>query len=326
MSALALGYRIMGSPFNERRVVHAGRAFAAYAECAAGARVDEEAYLSAFQFGSEFNNYVSAHGSTRAFAGPCYAEWMHFDFDSEGNLQPALDDARCVAVRLHTDLGIGGDDVLTYFSGNKGFHVDVPTAAWRPQPSVEFNLVVREMTTQFADSLQVTIDTSIYDKLRAFRAPNSRHPKSGLYKRRLTVKELLNLSIDRIRDMAREPEPFDLPVIERVSKRAQAAWETAEARVRQRAANRIACASGSHPTRLTRDTIEFIREGAPNHTRAIRLFRSAANLAEFNCPDNLAFALLEESARDCGLTPSEVRKQITDGLNHARNQQEAKHA
>ncbi len=54
----------------------------------------------------------------------------------------------------------------------------------------------------------------------------------------------------------------------------------------------------------------------------MRLFRAAANLAEFDGPPALAHALLTEAALDSGLTPSETRCAIDGGLAHARRQRD----
>jgi hypothetical protein len=316
---LPLGFRILGALFGERRVVAADRAFTAYSRCAVEAGVETEAYLSAFQFDRDFQDYVNANNSTRSYAGACEAAWLYWDIDNGRDLEHALTDARCLVLRLNDDLGVAPEELLIFFSGAKGFHIGVPTALWVPWPSADFHMVVREMATTFANSIGIKIDSSIYDKLRAFRAPNSRHPRTGLHKRRLSPDELLNMSLDAIRALAREPAPFDVPVVTRTAERAVGAWHQAGICVQKRASIRpVAMGSAAINSRLTRDTIEFIKNGAVNGERALRLFRAAANLAELGCTDALAFALLEDPARDTGLTPSEVKKQITDGLAHAR--------
>ena len=78
--------------------------------------------------------------------------------------------------------------------------------------------------------------------------------------------------------------------------------------------------------KLNRLTFEFIRGGtAPGGSgddvttgegRHRRLFSAAANLAEFGCPPEFAYALLTEPGLDCGLTPADVRRQIDCGLKH----------
>jgi hypothetical protein len=74
--------------------------------------------------------------------------------------------------------------------------------------------------------------------------------------------------------------------------------------------------------RLTKTTLMFIQEGATDGERATSLFRSAANLAELDCPTALAHALLTDSALDAGLTPSVTTRQIDCGLAHGRRQGE----
>jgi hypothetical protein len=75
------------------------------------------------------------------------------------------------------------------------------------------------------------------------------------------------------------------------------------------------------PRKLNALTLAFIRDGAPEGERATRLFQAAANLAELGCPAELAHALRDEAALDSGLTPSETRRQIESGLNHARRRE-----
>ena len=165
--------------------------------------------------------------------------------------------------------------------------------------------------------MQVTIDGGVYDKVRAFRAPNSRHPKTGLHKRALTLDELMRLSVERIQDLAREPLAFDVPAITARSEQAAADWlDAGQAMEREAEANQQRRTSGNGSTRLNRSTLDFIRNGAGNGDRHRLLFSAAANLAEFGCPSELALELLNEAALDSGLSPSEVRRQIDCGLKH----------
>jgi hypothetical protein len=61
--------------------------------------------------------------------------------------------------------------------------------------------------------------------------------------------------------------------------------------------------------------LEFIRRGAAQGDRHRLLYSAARNLADLRCPADLAYALLTESALDSGLPPSDVRRQISCGLN-----------
>jgi len=190
---------------------------------------------------------------------------------------------------------------------------------WGPAPSLIFHKAARRFAEALAAAAGVSIDSGVYDKVRLFRAPNSRHPKTGLHKRRLTFDELMRLSADRIRQLAAAPEPFALPSVSAWNDQAAADWQAAlqavEREAELRAQRRAALEDGV--PRLNRATLEFIRDGAEVGDRHRLLFSAAANLAEFNCPTALAHALLTEAALDSGLPPADVRRQIECGLAHA---------
>jgi hypothetical protein len=311
----------VGPTTGARQPVDAAAALAAYAACDARARVESEAYLSAFAYGQDFLDHLRATGSTRDFNGPCWAPFVWLDLDGP-DLGRALHGARRLAgTALERYPELGDDDLLVSFSGSKGFHFGVPTSLWGPGPSVRFNAVARRFAEGLASSAGVVIDGGVFDKLRLLRAPNTRHPRTGLHKRRLSLDELLYLSLDGILRLAQSPEPFDLPGPAATSDRAAKDWAEAEAatlRAAEDAARRRSARADGTP-RLNRLTMDFIREGAPEGERHRRLFSAAANLAEFGCPPALAHALLTEAGLDSGLPPSDVRRQVECGLEHVNN-------
>lgn len=136
-----------------------------------------------------------------------------------------------------------------------------------------------------------------------------------------TSSELMGLSIDGIRELARQPEPFEIPKPPAKHEQAAKDWTDAATLVRQeteaKAQRRAAVADGT-PS-LNRQTLDFIRDGADTGDRHRLLFSAAANLAEFGCPPALARALLTEAALDSGLSPSDVRRQIECGLAHVKD-------
>lgn len=320
MQAASYGFRIVGSCREARRLVDADAALSAYAACDERAEVTCESYLSAFQFGAEFRSHLELTGSTRGYNGPCWARWLWWDIDrptsSEGDdIDAAVRDARALAAALVDRYRLDGDDLLIFFSGAKGFHVGLPTAIWEAEPSGEFNKVARRFAERVAERLGIAIDAGVYDKVRAFRAPNSRHPKTGRYKRRFSFDELLGLRTAALVDWAAEPEAFDLPKPPATNEQAAADWRDAERDVAQATVAKLGrrAATGAS-ARLNRRTMEFIRSGATAGDRHRLLFSAAANLAEFGCPPALAAELLTESALDSGLSPSDVRRQIQCGL------------
>ncbi len=315
MTACPYGFRIVGNCTNSRRLVDAALALAAYASCDERAEPDRESYLSAFQFGADFRQHLESTGTTKAFAGESWTPWLWCDIDRD-DPQAATNDARRLCSACIERYGMSDDDLLVFLSGSKGYHVGLPTALWQPQPSVMFHRVARRFAEQVADVAGVTIDTGVYDRVRAFRAPNSRHPKTGLHKRRLAVDELMHLGTDAIRKLAQEPAPFDIPNLNGHSEQAETDWQRAAEQVcQQTEAMTERRANGNGNASLNRQTLEFIRDGASVGDRHRLLFSAAANLAEFDCPPSLAHALLTESGRDSGLSPSQVRRQIDCGLN-----------
>jgi hypothetical protein len=323
MTATPHGFWIAGGPHQARVLVCARAAVNGFAACS-GVDANSEHFLSAFTYGAAFREHLEKTGSSRGFDGVCGADWIWWDVDREHDLQAALADTRALCLHLVDSFGVSQDDLLVFFSGSKGFHAGAPTALWNPAPSVGFNAVARRFAESVAQSVPggaVVID-AIYDRVRAFRAPNSRHPKTGLHKRRLTVDELLGLNLDRIRMMAAAPSPFEMPSPTGRSQRLAAAWGAAEAAVaaegeamKTRAAAIVA--SGG-PDSLNRVTLELLRAGMPKGDRHRLLFSAAANLAEFGCPPRLAHALLTEAGLDMGLAPSDVRRQIDCGIEHVR--------
>jgi hypothetical protein len=313
------GFRILGSVAEPRRLVDAATAMAAYVSCDERSEVHREAYLSAFQFGDEMSRYIDpcGNGSTAGYAGPCWSPWLWFDIDRD-SLDAALRDARRLALAIDERFKLADDSLLLFFSGSKGFHVGLPTALWSPEPSPTFHRVCRRFAEAIAEVAGVAIDSGVYDAVRAFRAPNSRHPKTGLRKRRLSFDELLGLSLERIVEFAAEPTPFDLPDVRSNAETAAtlaADWQAAVEQVaKQGEAKSARRAADNGVPMLNRSTMEFICNGAGNGDRHRLLFSAAANLAEFGCPPALAHALLSEGGLDSGLPPKDVRRQIDCGL------------
>ncbi len=314
------GFRVVGPVSETRRLVDAAAAFSAHAACDPQADINAEVYLSAFRFGGDFRNHLSTHGTTKGYVGPCWSPWLWIDIDQPGDPNAALHDARkLVGFILQRYRALNDDDLLTFFSGSKGFHIGIPLAH-NPEPSPSFHLITRRLAEGLATAAGVKIDTAIYDRVRCFRAPNSKHPKTGRHKRRLTQDELFKLTSARIADLAHEPVTFGyLCEVAEPDTELAADWVEATATLQQVRGARAVRADITG-RRLQRDTLEFIRNGAEEGERHTRLFRAAGNLREFNASPELIDALLTEAALDSGLSPSEAARQIRCGIEHADRQ------
>jgi hypothetical protein len=319
----AFAFRIVGSPIGgRRRLVSAPAAYAAYAACDPRCNLETESYLSAFWYGSEFRDYLSKFGGVKNYDGECWSPWLWFDVDREGDLGAAQRDTARLASHLVARYQIAPKDLLIFFSGSKGYHVGCPLS-WQPSPSVRFHLVARYLAERIAGDVGIAIDPAIYAKTQPFRSPNSRHAKTGLHKRRLSLDELSRVTIGEILEAARQPAPFNLgyPITPAPNELLRGRWVEAETEAAQaallpsRPSKTISTeAAAQGEPRLNRATLEFIREGAAEGDRHRLLYSAAANLAEFECPPELAYALLLEPALDSGLSPSDAKRQIDCGL------------
>lgn len=131
-----------------------------------------------------------------------------FDFDHKSNLEEARQDTLTLVNRLH-EYNIPEDCISVTFSGNKGF-------------GVEFNIdkelnpeEVRNITKNLSEDLK-TFDPVIFNASRIIRVPYTRHQDSGLYKMPLAVEELSDLSIEEIKQIAKEeyePEAMDFSTV-----------------------------------------------------------------------------------------------------------------
>jgi len=323
MTDTPLGFRITGPCTGERRLIDWHRAFDAYCSADVPGGPRHEAYLSAFTFGDAFRRHLHATGSTRGYDGPCGASWLWWDIDRADDVEAALGDARTLCVHLGDRFAVADDDLLCFYSGSKGFHVGLPLAGFAPAPGPMFHRVARRFAEHVAERAAIVIDTGVYDRVRAFRAPNSRHPKTGRHKRRLTVDELLHLPASRIVELAAEPGPFDVADLGdgRCGVDLPATWNevagAAQAEAEAQAERRAAVASGDAAARVNRATLDFIRDGASTGDRHRLLFSAAANLTECGAPLHLCRELLTEAALDSGLPPAEVSRQIQCGHEHA---------
>jgi hypothetical protein len=324
MSAPAYGFRVVGHRAGKRRAVDWHAAFSGYAECDPRAEVDREAFLSHFTFGQDFVAYLERERSEKGYNGSCAASWLFWDIDRPDDLALALRDARRLAgAILERYRELDDADLLIFLSGGKGVHLGIPTT-WHPQPSPDFHSVARHFCLSLAEGASVAVDGSIYSKTRLFRAPHSRHPKTGLFKRRLTLDELTLLKPEAVVDLARHPEPFKIPAGPALFVSAADDWATARRDVTLQAEGRPAPRNGEG--RLTAFLRRYLRDGELEaDRRAVSTFRAAAELGELYEGigfDALAHALLTGAALDSGLSPSEVKRQIDCGLAHGRRKAE----
>lgn len=142
----------------------------------------------------------------RGFHAPALGYYV-LDFDCSDN----IDTARKDCTRAIEALSLEPHSYKVYFSGSKGFHLYIRQEFFPITPSQTTAKEFERIAVQIAKAHDLpTLDDSIYQANRKFRLPNSRHPKTGLYKVELTLDQLNALSIEDIQTYAKAPSVVSL--------------------------------------------------------------------------------------------------------------------
>lgn len=153
-------------------------------------RRNYEAYTSLFMFKEDVVDYVKNNISVKTkapsiegYIGECSAKYLWIDIDVDGDIQLATKYMLEVVDRIEKEYRITYKSLTVFFSGNKGFHIGIPSKCFGGDEfsgdmlPAGFKLMVKVITNNFKG-----IDYKIYNTSRIFRCPYSKHPKSGLFK------------------------------------------------------------------------------------------------------------------------------------------------
>jgi len=132
-----------------------------------------------------------------------------FDIDCAENLPVTRESALILCEMIMSKIGVPPNCIEIYFSGNKGFHVIVPTVVFGAFSTPYALLLNRKMAEKAEEAGARFIDKGIYTSRRLFRYPNSKNSKSGLYKIPLPYEELRDMDINGILKLAENPRPED---------------------------------------------------------------------------------------------------------------------
>lgn len=111
-----------------------------------------------------------------------------FDFDSKDG-EVALEDARTLVARLMTVFGDNKNVIRCFFSGSKGYHIEVHFDK-EYITRKEFEAII----TKFAGDL-TTFDPRVKDEQRLFRFPLSKHEKTKAFKIPIIVDHFTDLGV-----------------------------------------------------------------------------------------------------------------------------------
>lgn len=165
----------------------------------------KDVYLSMFRFTDEIQQYIKENSTIRGYEGMAFSDWLYIDIDDSD-----LEGARRKTIATMQNIEDAGIDLATcraWFSGSKGFHLAIPSLYFFPHPSTDLPKRFRRM----AQYLSPHCDSAIYNTTRIFRLENTINTKSGLYKVELYPSEIVNGSVESIKEIAKHPrEALDI--------------------------------------------------------------------------------------------------------------------
>lgn len=163
---------------------------------------NKDYYLSVYQYNED---QYKKFQQTKSVGGikDVITNKLVFDFDSE-NLVKAKQDTKELVDRL-LNKGISKDSINIYFSGKKGFHVEILTnQKFKPDQ-------LKQISKKLSEGLS-TWDSVVYNANRILRVEGTKHPATNLFKIPITI-EQLNGPIEDIKKDAKAPYEFTLQKI-----------------------------------------------------------------------------------------------------------------
>lgn len=153
-------------------------------------------YESIYVYGDEHKQILK---ETRSLAGirNVKTDRVVLDFDSEDSVEVAQTDAVEALNRLMDMVPLNA--IRIFFSGGKGFHLEVHTKEFIPRP--QFEDIIYGLAGDLA-----TFDEKVKDQQRLFRFPLTRNQKTGQYKIPLTAEQLLTLNVDQIKELSKKQD------------------------------------------------------------------------------------------------------------------------
>lgn len=163
------------------------------------------------RFRKKHNNvgiYTSVYRFQKKDVDSLRVSSLYFDFDSEDDIQDAIDDARTLYEYLVQF--VPEQDIRLYFTGSKGFHIEVEAVTLGVDPSFDLHELFDFIAGSLKEELDLNTLDMLYDSRRMWRLPDSQHQKTGLYKQLLPAKALSSTP-KRILQACREHHETTVP-------------------------------------------------------------------------------------------------------------------
>lgn len=137
-----------------------------------------DCYRSYWRYPDAMLEHFDKRRSVSGYAGSVYADYLPIDIDSQELIQ-SLQSARSLLYHLEQEYEVDLKAIKVYFSGSKGFHIELPSHLFGFEPSPLLHDIYKDIVTRLSPE-GLTVDYAVYDKVRLWRIPNTINSKSGL--------------------------------------------------------------------------------------------------------------------------------------------------
>jgi hypothetical protein len=164
-------------------------------------------FPESFRAHVEHNAQQEGSQSVKGYRGVAKADYVPLDYDNEKDPGQALEDVRRSVRIWEAKYDLSREAIRIYFSGGKGFHLELPEQLFdHLHPGKDIARKLKAVALELREDAS-SLDTDVYDTVRLWRTPNTRHGKTRLYKVPLSPEELFNLTLEEIRQLAKQPRP-----------------------------------------------------------------------------------------------------------------------
>lgn len=175
------------------------------------AKIDKVVYTSMFQYDDyilqywEISKKKFGRSTVKEYDGDVYLPYLWIDIDDKRDLNNSVTMCRSVIEKLNFKYDLPYESMVIYFSGGKGFHIGIHSSIFGAQDykSKVMKDIIRNMVTEIMDGKN-TVDFSIYDTTRVWRAPFSKHNKNDNYKVDIDFNLIFDGNLEKILELSRE--------------------------------------------------------------------------------------------------------------------------
>lgn len=133
---------------------------------------------------------------------------LYFDID---NKVIDISYQECKKLQSYLSQYIPEQSMLVYYTGKKGFHIELEALALGINPSNSLHSIFRYIAADLSNKLDMeSLDFSVYDQRRMWRLAGSKHQETGLYKT-LLPNEVLYSGIEEIIKYSSEEQSLEVP-------------------------------------------------------------------------------------------------------------------